>query len=103
MSKRNPDDLPPANLALLSKLKAETWETLPTSTRVPLLATTAHEARREIARRWPHRDTYYRGFNIFGACVIMGLVRRSSESSGRLGSKPRNPTPHTAIRFEAEI
>lgn len=72
-------------------------------TTIPLKATTAHDARREIAARWPDLDVYYRGFNIFGACVIGSLVRRRGQSSGRLGGKPRKPGPNTAIRFEAEV
>jgi hypothetical protein len=69
----------------------------------PLKATTAHDARREIAQRWPDRDVNYRGFTADGVCVIGGLVRRKGQSSGRLGGKPKKPGPHSPIRFEAEI
>lgn len=71
--------------------------------KTPLQATTAHEARREIARRWPDKDVYYWGYRANGECAIGGLVRRKGQSSGRLGGKPKKPGPHTPVRFEAEV
>lgn len=69
----------------------------------PLKATSAFEARREIAARWPDLDVYYRGFTAAGVCVIGSLVRRKGQSSGRLGGKPKKLTIHSPVRFEAEI
>lgn len=71
--------------------------------KVTLEATTAHEARREIAKRWPEQDVNYSGYNAEGMCMIGGLVRRKGMSSGRLGGKPKKPGPHTPIRFVAEV
>jgi hypothetical protein len=66
-------------------------------TRVPLEATTAHDARREIARRWPDRDVCYWGYNSAGQCVIGSLV----EVGQSLADQAKNPA--SLARFEAEI
>lgn len=71
--------------------------------KITLDATTAHEARREIAKRWPEQDVYYSGYNAAGEFMIGGLVRRKGQSSGRLGGKPKKPGAHTPVRFVAEV
>lgn len=71
--------------------------------KITLQAQTAHDARREIAQRWPNLDVTYSGYNAEGICVIGGLVRRRGMSSGRLGGKPRKPGAHTPIRFVARV
>jgi hypothetical protein len=71
--------------------------------KIQLEATTAHEARREIAHRWPEQDVRYWGYRENGECAIGGLVRRKGMSSGRLGGKPKKPGSHTPIHFLAEV
>lgn len=70
---------------------------------IKLEATTALEARREIATKWPEQDIYYKGYRADGAIAIMGLVRRKGQSSGRLGGRPKRPGIHTPITFYAEV
>lgn len=66
---------------------------------VLLNATSAVEARREIASKWPKYNVTFRGYDTSGEVVSISLVRKQGEK-GNVATATRGIKP---VKFIAEI